>query len=221
MFSIPTVSMDGVRTATSYKTSTPATIHFTPTVCADRQFPTTTLRSFPTAVRSYVELISNRRIFPYTGSTVSYTSSRTESTFPTTTTTTTTTTTITTTSTSSFSNPVIGTIYKWSTYTTTSITFWSFASAVHPITTPCTTDRATVTYASQCAPSNIISARDDHAVSISWDQDSHKWAKPGPSFNSDLMRKAFQSPSVCCQLCVDNAASGCAASEWTGTWDEG
>ncbi|KAK4161506.1 hypothetical protein QBC43DRAFT_337174 [Cladorrhinum sp. PSN259] len=187
-FGISTVSMEGTGISTSYTRITPATISFTPTVCANSdgilpqttvtrysgtytpfpgQFVTTRPRSFPTAVTS-----------------------------------------------TSLFNGLIPVIYTYTAFTTTTTTFWYLGSAVSPTSTLCSPlATPTVNYAAQCAPTNLISQRDDRAVAIIREPklDTHKWTTQGPNFNSDLMREAFRDASVCCQLCVDNAPGGCVA----------
>ena len=94
---LTTVAANGTSTVASYVYPTIATITFTPTVCADGGSPpkTTVTRytgdytpfpgqatsetrsSFPTAVTSYYRVISHRRVFAYTGTTVLHTSTAT------------------------------------------------------------------------------------------------------------------------------------------------
>ncbi|KAM7183493.1 hypothetical protein V8F33_013540 [Rhypophila sp. PSN 637] len=233
---IRTISMEGTGTSTAYRFSTAATITFRPTVCANsegtlpkttvtkytgtympfpRQFPTP--RSFATAVTDYYQDISKLRVFPYTGTTDYINSTTTETNWQSTTT-------ITSTSTSLI-NGLIPTFYTYTTYTTTTTTFWSIATSVRNISIPCPSDvskaTATVTHAAQCNPTNIISARDERAVAIILDPklDTHKWTSRIANYDPTEYRfNAYRDAPLCCQLCVDNAAGGCVASEFDESW---
>ncbi|KAM7213571.1 hypothetical protein V8F06_011068 [Rhypophila decipiens] len=240
-FGISTVSMKGTGTSTAYRWSTPATITFRPTVCANSegalpkttvtrytgtytpfpgQFPTP--RSFAKAVTDYYQDISKLHVFPYTGTTDYINGTTTETNWHSTTT-------ITSTSTSLI-NGLIPAFYTYTTYTTTTTTFWSIATSVHNISIPCprvidvSTATATVTHAAQCNPTNIISARGERAVAIILDPklDTHKWTSRIANTDPKEYRfDAFRDAPLCCQLCVDNAPGGCVASEFDESWMEG
>ncbi|KAK4198523.1 hypothetical protein QBC40DRAFT_341165 [Triangularia verruculosa] len=64
---ISTTTVNGTETATAWVTPTVATVTFTPTLLTE------TRSSFPTAVTSYVKVISHTRIFAYTSTTIFYT----------------------------------------------------------------------------------------------------------------------------------------------------
>ncbi|KAK0633903.1 hypothetical protein B0T14DRAFT_491986 [Immersiella caudata] len=232
-----TVSSNGTGTATSWVTPTVATVTFRPKFCAGNasapkttitqytgeytpfpgQLVTETRTAFPTAVTSHVKVIYQSHVFPFTGTTVSFTSIATVTSYLSTTTLTTTHTTTLFPRDPLHLFPYTVTIYP--TTTTTTISSPYLAHTALPTTIPCPPDSTlTVTHHLRCAPSNLISSQNDRGVAIRWD--SEKWVIPLTSrFNSDLFADATKDPSVCCQLCVDN--EGCAGGEWKRDWGDG
>jgi hypothetical protein len=89
---------------------------------------------------------------------------------------------------------------------------WHLTYTTKDAPTVCS-DIATVTRAAQCAPTNLISERDSHGVAIQLLP--RDWVFP-IEFPSTLIGIPGMDASACCQLCLDNP--GCAASEWTISW---
>lgn len=93
------------------------------------------------------------------------------------------------------------TLTYYSNTTTTPDSSWFLAHTSIPTTTLDSLEStATDTYDARCAPSNLISGRENHGVAIRWLP--NEWPIQLTSrFNSDLLADATRDPSVCCELC--------------------
>ncbi|KAK3326125.1 hypothetical protein B0H66DRAFT_637441 [Apodospora peruviana] len=175
---------------------------------------TTTKTIWPTAVTTYLSVTPSYRVFPYTGSTVTVTSTFTDTAYLSTTI---------STATYSAAGPwgYRYTVTRYRSTVTATQSDYQLAYVTPTVSAGGACDSAaepetavTVTRAAQCAPTNLLSERDRYGVAIrilplDW------------SFPIGFPNKVIGIPDVdasaCCQLCVDN--EGCAASEWTTGWD--
>ncbi|KAM7218904.1 hypothetical protein V8F06_005784 [Rhypophila decipiens] len=171
--------------------------------------PTTTKTVWPTAVTTYFMATPSYRVYAYTGSSVTFTSTFTYTAFRLT---------ITSTATYAAAGPW-GLRYTVTKYrSTATATRSDYQLAYVTPTASCISEPekktvVTITRAAQCAPTDLISERDNHGVAIRMLPD---WSFP-IGFPNTLIGIPDVDASACCQLCVDN--QGCTASEWTTGWN--
>ncbi|KAK3988775.1 hypothetical protein QBC44DRAFT_359792 [Cladorrhinum sp. PSN332] len=221
----PTTTLNGTATTTVWVTPVLATVTLSPTICAENGIspdgttttqytgtyapfpgqPTTPPTIFPTAVTKYFRATYSYRIYVYTGTTTTFTS--------------------TVTGTNYLSTTIVGTTtldpmagargYTRTSYaktaTTTASDFY-LTYATRPVTAACTAvdTTLTVTYDARCAPTNLISERDGRGIGIR--VIPRNWTYP-------LVGIQTVDASACCQLCLNNP--GCALSEWKKAWNGG
>ena len=179
------------------------------------QITTTHLRTtFPTSVISYNFNTITYRLYPYTGSTVTQTLTRTDTVFLSTTTSTLTL--------SSYPGKYTSTTYRTTLTSTRSDYQLAYITHTSLHTTCPTLATVTKTYNAKCSPENLISEQEGRGVAVRLLP--NEWTFPigfpgvvigipgGGGGNDNGTGYAIPDPSACCQFCLNN--KGCAASEW-------
>jgi hypothetical protein len=95
----------------------------------------------------------------------------------------------------------------YATTSTSTVTSYTVASNVETISTACEATYTT-TYAAKCAPTNLVGAINDVGL-VSGQYADGTAVSYGPDVDDD---QYHHDPSLCCQLCQNNA--GCGASMW-------
>ncbi|KAB5511232.1 hypothetical protein GE09DRAFT_1067885 [Coniochaeta sp. 2T2.1] len=219
----PTITLSGTATTTVWATPTIATVTFASTICANGNdtLPSTTITTstgtyspfpgqpstlptiFPTAVTTWFHVTAFYKVYPYSGTTVTYYSTVTGTNYLSTVTAGTTTV-----------DPMDGargyTQTSYVTTVTTTIDVPHIAFSTSTATTACAADgTATVTFNARCAPTNLIAEREGRGIGIK----PVAWMEWTPTFPMITNVDA----SGCCQLCMDS--EGCVLSEWvTSKW---
>jgi len=225
----PTVTVDRTITDTVWITPTMATITFSPTTCTNgvsapkstvteytgeySPFPgqiTTKKTSWPMAVTTYYFATPSYRVFTFTGSTITLSSTATNTIWLSTT----------TVGTRTIDPNTVGRYYTQTRYRHT-VTHTSrdvqLAYTTKPVEAVCNADKpTTVTYAAKCAPSNLIGERDGRGIELYVPSDN--WTFP-IGFPDTLIGIPGLDASECCQLCVEN--TGCSMSSWADSWSGG